>query len=97
MTEDQLKIAANFEARVRQLIFLCDSLRAENVELKSRLALQKASNDSLTEKIRQLNKKYDTLKMARIISGGRDDLEDAKDRISKLVREVNKCIALLNE
>ncbi|MDR3341016.1 MAG: hypothetical protein LBT25_13195 [Candidatus Symbiothrix sp.] len=97
MTEDQLKIAANFEARVRQLIFLCDNLRAENIDLKSRLELQETSNDSLTKEIEKLNKKYDTLKMAQIISGGRDDLEDAKDRISKLVREVNKCIALLNE
>jgi hypothetical protein len=97
MTEDQLKIAANFEARVRQLMFLCDNLRGENVDLKSQLAIQKSSNDSLTEDIKQLNKKYDMLKMARIISVSQDDFEGAKSRISKLVREVDKCIALLNE
>lgn len=96
MTEDQLKIAANFEARVRQLMFLCDNLREQNIDLKSQLAIQKSSNDSLTEEVKQLNKKYDTLKMARIISVNQADFEGAKSRISKLVREVDDCIKLLN-
>ena len=97
MTDDQAKMVANFEARVRQLMFLCDSLKQENADLKSLLVGQKALNESLTEENEQLKNKYDNLKMAKIISVRQNDFSTAKKRLSNLVREVDKCIALLNE
>jgi glutaredoxin 2 len=97
MTDEQAKMVANFEAKVRQLMFLCNSLKQENAELKSLLVGQKALNESLTEENEQLKNKYDNLKMARIISVRQSDFSIAKKRLSNLVREVDKCIALLNE
>jgi len=97
MTEEQLKLIANFEARVRQLIFLCDDLKLENKELKLKIAGQEESIELLKEENKKLTNKYDNLKMARIISVKRDDFRGAKNKLSKLVREVDKCIALLNE
>jgi regulator of replication initiation timing len=96
MTDEQAKTVANFEARVRQLMFLCNSLKQENTDLKSLLAGQKALNESLTEENEQLKNKYDNLKMAKIISVRQNDFHIAKKRLSNLVREVDKCIALLN-
>jgi len=97
MTDDQAKMVANFEARVRQLMFLCDSVKQENADLKSLLTGQKALNESLTEENEQLKNKYDNLKMAKIISVRQNDFSLAKKRLSNLVREVDRCIALLNE
>jgi predicted RNase H-like nuclease (RuvC/YqgF family) len=78
-------------------MFLCDSLKQENADLKLLLAGQKALNESLTEENEQLKNKYDNLKMAKIISVRQNDFSTAKKRLSNLVREVDKCIALLNE
>lgn len=97
MTEDQLKLVANFEARVRQLMFLCDELKQRNADLEAGLIEEKEKNQSLEEEIKRLNLKYDNLKIARIITVKRDDFTGTKKRLSKLVREVDKCIALLNE
>ncbi len=97
MTDDQGKLLAVFEARIRQLMFICDNLRLENDELKTKLAAEKEFSLSTLEEVKMLNTKYDNLKMARIISVKQDDLKGAKQRLSKLVREVDKCIALLNE
>lgn len=97
MTDEQAKMVANFEDRVRQLMFLCDSLKQENADLKLLFAGQKALNESLTEENEQLKNKYDNLKMAKIISVRQNDFSEAKKRLSNLVREVDKCIALLNE
>lgn len=97
MTDEQAKLVANFEAKVRQLMFLCDSLKQENADLKLLFAGQKALNESLTEENEQLKNKYDNLKMAKIISVRQNDFSEAKKRLSNLVREVDKCIALLNE
>ena len=97
MTEEQLKIIRNFEVRVRQVLFLCDKLKEENANLHSQLTEQKNTNDSLNKEIIQLQLKYDNLKVARIISVSGDNFKATKNRLSKLVREVDKCIALLNE
>ena len=40
---------------------------------------------------------YANLKSARIISINDNELKDTRQRLMKLVREVDKCIALLNE
>lgn len=97
MTEDQSKLLSIFEARVRQLMFLCDNLKKTNEDLK----LQVDDLDRKYEEVKAENKmlkvKYDNLKIARIISVKQDDFKGAKNRISKLVKEVDKCIALLNE
>ena len=97
MTEEQSKLIANFEARVRQLMFLCDELKQKNAVLEKGLVNEVEKTQSLEEEITRLNLKYDNLKIARIISVKQDDFRGAKKRLSKLVREVDKCIALLNE
>jgi len=97
MTEEHLKIILNFESRVRQTLSLCDKLKEENADLQSQLAVQKNANDSLKQENIQLQLKYDNLKVARMISVSRDDFKATKNRLSKLVREVDMCIALLNE
>jgi FtsZ-binding cell division protein ZapB len=97
MTEEQLKIIRNFEVRVRQTLFLCDKLKEENAKLHSQLTEEKSMNDSLKKENTQIQLKYDNLKVARMISVSRNDFKATKNRLSKLVRDVDKCIALLNE
>jgi prefoldin subunit 5 len=97
MTEEQSKLLGVFENRVRQLIYICDSLKQENSDLKFQIDELKQSQDDLEEANKTIKVKYDNLKMARIISVKQDDLKSAKNRLSKLVKEVDKCIALLNE
>jgi predicted PP-loop superfamily ATPase len=97
MTEEQTKMVAEFEARVQQLRFLCDSLKQENANLKHTAANREILIESLTEENELLKTKYDNLKMAKIISVGQNDFSAAKKRMSDLVKEVDKCIALLNE
>ena len=97
MTEEQSKLLNIFDSRVRQLIYICDSLRQENNDLKFQIDILKQSQGELEEANKIIKVKYDNLKMARIISVKQDDLKSAKSRLSKLVKEVDKCIALLNE
>ena len=97
MTEEQSKLLGVFENRVHQLIFICDKLREENSDLKFQIEELRQSQDELEEANKIIKVKYDNLKMARIISVRQDDLRSAKNRLSKLVKEVDKCIALLNE
>ena len=47
--------------------------------------------------IEGLNAKCDNMLTVRIVSTNEEEMKNARMRLSKLVREVDKCIALLNE
>ncbi|GHV10173.1 hypothetical protein FACS1894162_2970 [Bacteroidia bacterium] len=97
MTEDQKNLITLFESRVTQLMRLCDQLRQENADLKQKTAYLQDSNTVLEQENRAIKIKYDNMKMARIISVKQDDFKGAKNQLSQLVKEVDQCIALLNE
>lgn len=94
MTEEELLIST-FKARITQLLYQYDELEKANSENASLLAEKDAEIERLKEELATVKKEYTNLKLAKMIKIGDDELHNAKQRISKLVREVDKCIALL--
>ncbi|WP_321331710.1 hypothetical protein [uncultured Bacteroides sp.] len=97
MTEEEKKLLSTFEARLRHLIYLHDELKRENAELKQLLERKKEENAKVWSDYKILETNYTNLKTATTISLNGSDVKETKLRLSKLVREVDKCIALLNE
>jgi len=96
MTEKDGKLLAEFEIRMKQLMYLCDVLKDENAQLRRDLEQKDTIIEELTSDIEGLKKKYDNLKFVRSLSSeNSDDAQQAKRRLSKLVRDVDKCIAML--
>ena len=97
MTEEQKKILNDFELRVKNLIAHCDKLKYKNKELEEKIALQDDEIEKMKVSIREWTLKYDNLKLAKIISTDDEEMKRTKKRLSGIVREIDKCIALLNE
>ena len=97
MTEEEKKLLSTFEARLRHLIYLHDELKRENAELKQLLEDEKSELEKARAEYKALESSYTDLKTATTISLNGSDVKETKLRLSKLVREVDKCIALLNE
>lgn len=68
----------------------------DNQRLQQALAEKQQALDEALAQNQQLNMDYNNLKLARMMTVSGDDLQSAKNRLSKLIREVDKCIALLN-
>ena len=66
-------------------------------ELKKLLDNEKLKNEKVQAQYDELEVSYTNLKTATAISLNGSDVKETKLRLSKLVREVDKCIALLNE
>ena len=47
-------------------------------------------------KLKDLNTKYNKLKLAKIIVASSNDMHDAKLKVNRMLREIDRCIALLN-
>ena len=97
MTEEEKKLLSTFEARLRHLIYLHDELKRENAGLRKLLENEKLKNEKVQAQYDELEVNYTNLKTATAISLNGSDVKETKLRLSKLVREVDKCIALLNE
>ena len=97
MTEEEKKLLNSFETQLRHLIYLHDELKRENAELKKPLENEKLKNEKVQAQYDELEVSYTNLKTATAISLNGSDVKETKLRLSKLVREVDKCIALLNE
>ncbi|MBR2018461.1 MAG: hypothetical protein IKA00_14425 [Prevotella sp.] len=86
-----------FQTRIHQLILQFQALKKENEELYAMLYKNEKDISDLKEKLIQASNDYDSLKMAKMVQITDGDLETSKKRLSKLIRDVNKCIAVLSE
>lgn len=83
------------ETRIRQLILQDRELRKQNAQLWQQVTEDDALISSLREENKALEAQYANLKTARIMQLSDNDTRNAKQRISRMMREVDKCIALL--
>ena len=96
MTEEEKNQLSVFEARLRQLMFLHDELKERNRFLVEALDKKEQTLQQLQHDYNELEATYTNLKQARIISIHDSDVVATRQRLSKLVREIDKCLALLN-
>lgn len=96
MTDEEKKKLSQFEAHVRLLMEKHIQLRRENEELYGMVEEKEKNIQRLQAENQALLQKYANLKLAKMIEISDDEMKNAKQRLSKLVREVDKCIALLN-
>ena len=91
------KTLATFETRIRQMILRFQELKKENQELYGMLEKNEQAVKQLRAKLEQQQNDYNSLKMAKMMEITDRDLQGAKDRLAGLIRDVNKCIALLSD
>ena len=96
MTEEEKKLLSTFETQLRHLMYLHDELKRENAGLRKLLENEKLKNEKVQAQYDELEVNYTNLKTATAISLNGSDVKETKLRLSKLVREVDKCIALLS-
>ena len=96
MTEDQNELLAVLDVRLHDLMALCDEQKRAIKALTLQINTDKATIQQAEQKIQVLNAKYTELLTAHIVSLDDGDVKGARLRLLKLVREVEKCIALLN-
>lgn len=96
MAEKHEKLLSELEFRLRQLMYLCDSLKEENRGLRVQLEDKNGEINRVNTQLEQLNLKYNNLKFAKTLTGtDQEEVDKAKKRLLKLVQDVDKCIALL--
>lgn len=96
MTAEEDALLRTLEARVTQMALEYKALKDRYAALSRTMEEKDATIAALHSQIDRLQTDYANLKTAKMIDISSEDMKNAKSRLSKLVREVDKCIALLN-
>lgn len=96
MTDEEKKQLKIFDGKIRQLISNYQVMKKEIGDLYIEVDRKDEEIARLKAELRQSQSDYSNLKLAKMIEISDSELKGAKQRISKLVREVNKCIGLLS-
>lgn len=96
MTERQDAVLNELKFKVERLIKLYISSLEKNKDQESRIQQLLSEIEQLKSENQILNEELKTARVANAISGKSDGSYEAKMRINQLVREIDKCIALLN-
>ena len=96
MTAEEDVLLRTLEARVTQVTLEYKALKDRYAALSRTMEEKDATIAALHSQIDRLQTDYANLKTAKMIDISSEDMKNAKSRLSKLVREVDKCIALLN-
>ncbi len=96
MINDKEELIGTLKVNIQNLQHLFEKqkdaikvLVVEKSELSKKLREKEVENESLEAKL-------NTLKLAKSLSGENNDMQDAKVKVGNLVREIDKCISLLN-
>ncbi len=96
MDVEQKDIVGVLKEKVKKLLSLYNNLKSVNVGLKKQTEELKIQLKNKEAELDFLKNKYNKLKLAKSFLASAEDKHDAKIKINRIVREIDKCIALLN-
>ena len=97
MTPELENVIDILKRNIQQVRELHSNSMNENKQLKDEIVRLSAQIDEKEKENEKLEKKYESLKLAKTIAASSTDAHDAKIRLNRIVREIDKCISLLNK
>ncbi|MDR2292238.1 MAG: hypothetical protein LBE11_02030 [Prevotellaceae bacterium] len=87
---------AELKKKINRLISLYETTNSEkDTVIKEKAELQAIINEK-NNKIKELEKRIETLQLVNTFKTGSLDQREAKQKVERIVREIEKCIAMLN-
>ncbi|WP_297089634.1 hypothetical protein [uncultured Draconibacterium sp.] len=97
MTEEDHLLINDLKRNTQQLFEKYIALEQKNVLLSKRVESLENELELLEHEKIELGRNYEQLKVANRILSANDENGEAKQKIDVLIREIDKCIALLNK
>jgi predicted nuclease with TOPRIM domain len=96
MKNENLERLSELRIKVEKLINLHERLNKENKQLLENQNQLKNSVKDLQRQANELEEKNKVIKLAQMVSGSDQNSREIKLKINEYIREIDKCIALIN-
>lgn len=97
MTDEEQNLLSNLKINVQQFFEEFASVENEKKVLENNVLNLKHEIELLQNEKSEISRRNEQLRLATHLLSGVDENREAKQKINKLVREIDKCIALLNK
>lgn len=91
------EIIKELSENLNHIISLYEKTKEEKKELLDENTNLKKEIQSEQAKIEELKEENQRIKISKQLNSGNGENKEVKNRINRLVREIDKCIALLNK
>ena len=90
-------LATRLKTRIEELVSRYETLDRENADMRARLVRCEKELDKKDTKLKELEKQIDTLRLKEVFLGSSDDKTQARRKVARLIKEIDACVALLDE
>ena len=85
------------KGHIEQIISKYELALSENESLKGELERCRTELENKGDRIKELEKKVELMQLGEAFKASAEDVKEAKRKIGKIVREIDKCISMLND
>jgi len=87
---------SSLEEKIKRVIRFAEKLKTHNGQLQQQVDKLSEQLCAKSQEMEVLESKFQSLKFAKTFNSSSQDMRNAKLQMSRMVREIDKCIALLN-
>ena len=98
MSREPKSIVEGIKKRITELHRKHIRMEEENAKLRADILLSKNALDAEKERVRRLESELETVKLAKAYQEGEEGVsKESRAKINAMVKEIDRCIALLND
>ena len=97
MSAESQIIVGKLKRHIEQIISKYELTLSENAILKENLERHKNELEERDRRIKDLEQKVELMQLGEAFKASAEDVKEAKRKIGKIVREIDKCISMLND
>jgi len=87
---------SSLEEKIKRVILFAEKLKTQNGQLQQQVDRLSGQLSVKSQEMEVLESKYQSLKFAKTLNSSPEDVRNVKLQVNRMVREIDKCIALLN-
>ncbi len=97
MNDDKQYLITELKNKIKTIIDLYENQKNLNKELEKRNGELQEELNLLKNKMSEVEERYENLRLAKaLVSSDNETAHEARIKVNRIVREIDKCIALLN-
>ena len=90
-------VISSLEGKIKRVIQYAEELKASNGRLNDQIDRLTGQLRDKDQEMKVLESKYQSLKLAKTMISSSEDVREAKFQVNRMIREIDRCIALLNK
>ena len=97
MSVESQIVIQKLKGHIEQIISKYELALSENISLKEELEKHKTDLEEKNNKIKELEQKVELMQLGDAFKASSEDVKEAKKKIARIVREIDKCISMLHD